>query len=242
MQSHKHNDHHLTNRLSSLKKGAIACLPVAFGVFVYGSVFGVLANASGLLIFEIFLMSAIVFSGAAQFAVLDLWTNPLPVFEIALATLLINMRYVLITASLRNRMSDLKWWQWFLPIHLCADENWAITMARTPQDGNVMFLFGSGLTLMLFWQIGGFIGFFAGSILPQPELIGLDFAFTAGFIGLVGSFWKTNKDWLIWSASALGAIVSANILPGSWFIMGGAMCGIIAAIATSIFFNQTKQT
>lgn len=209
--------------------------PVALGVGIYGGVFGILASAAGLSMLEMVMMSFLVFAGAAQFAALDLWQTPLPIAEIALACLFINLRYVMITASIRPRKRDEPAWKWILAVHFCADENWAVTMAKPAPMGNLAFLLGGGLVLIIGWQGGGLIGFFAGNSIPDPRLIGVDFAFTAAFIGLVGGFWKGVRDLPVWAASAFGAIAGHWWLSGAWFVMSGAAAGIIVACVCACY-------
>src|SRR5215472_14526345 len=80
--------------------GALRCAPVALGVLAYGLVFGALAQQAGLSFAETAFMSAIVYSGSAQFVALGLWTLPPPVLALAVATLLVNFRFFLIAAPL----------------------------------------------------------------------------------------------------------------------------------------------
>ncbi len=224
---------------NSVINGMIICLPIAFGVFVYGSVFGVLANVAGLMVSEMVAMSIFVFAGAAQFAALDLWHASNAIFEIALATLLINSRYVMITASLRYRMENLQWYQWMPAVHLCADENWAVTMAKSATIGNHRFLLGGGIVLMIFWQSGSLIGFLIGDILPEPNTVGLDFSFTAAFIGLIGGIWKSNRYWIIAFCTALSAIIGDQLLSGSWFIICGISAGVITTLLLALLWPET---
>jgi len=45
-------------------------------------------------------MNLTIFAGSAQFVMVDLWAAPLPILEIILAAAVINLRYLLIGASL----------------------------------------------------------------------------------------------------------------------------------------------
>jgi predicted branched-subunit amino acid permease len=49
---------------------------------------------------ELMLMNLSIFAGSAQFVMVEMWISPLPIVEILLAVLAINMRYLLIGASL----------------------------------------------------------------------------------------------------------------------------------------------
>ena len=75
--------------------------PIALGVFTYGIVFGVLARQSSLSALEAVLMSASVFAASAQFVVLDLWESPLPVIAIIITTIAVNLRHLLMGASIQ---------------------------------------------------------------------------------------------------------------------------------------------
>ena len=76
--------------------------PVAVSIAAYGLVWGVLARQAGLSVGEVVLMSALVFAGASQFVALEMWTPAaLPVGAIVVATAVVNLRMLLMTATLR---------------------------------------------------------------------------------------------------------------------------------------------
>ena len=79
--------------------GALDCAFVALSVAIYGVVFGVLARGKGLEPLDVLAMSALVFSGTAQFIALDLWLPPLPIGALALTSLVVSLRFLLICAS-----------------------------------------------------------------------------------------------------------------------------------------------
>ncbi len=111
-------------------EGAKRCLPIEISGFAIGLVFGVLAGQSGLSTAESSLMSALVYSGAARSSCLGLWAAPLPVFGIALTTLVVGLRHLLIGAA-----SALTSRSWSIsrptgPCYFMADENWALMIAE----------------------------------------------------------------------------------------------------------------
>jgi uncharacterized membrane protein len=93
--------------LAGALAGARRCVPIAISGCGIGLVFGTLAGQAGLGAGEAVLMSALVFSGAAQFVVLGLWAVPLPVATIVLATLVVGLRHVLMGAVLAPVFSKL---------------------------------------------------------------------------------------------------------------------------------------
>jgi len=97
----------ITFTLAGAFAGARRCVPIAISGCGIGLVFGTLAGQAGLGAAEAALMSALVFSGAAQFVVLGLWAAPLPVATIVLATLVVGLRHVLMGAALAPVFSKL---------------------------------------------------------------------------------------------------------------------------------------
>ena len=90
---------------------------------------------------------------------------------------------------------------------------------------------GSGLVAFVAWTGATIVGQTLGSALQDPRALGLDFAFSAVFIGLLVGFWKGRGDLLPWGIAALVAIVAALWLPGKWYIVAGGIVGsIVGAI------------
>jgi predicted branched-subunit amino acid permease len=89
----------LTFERAGIVAGFRTCLPVAVGVGGYGIAFGVLARQAGLSVSEATLMSGLVPAGASQLIAVELWDAPLPVLAIVVTTLVVNVRYVLMSAA-----------------------------------------------------------------------------------------------------------------------------------------------
>src|SRR4028118_899911 len=85
---------------SGVIAGIKRSLPLALSIFTYGISFGVLARQAGLSLVEAFLMSSLVFAGASQFIAVELRHSPLPIATLLLTTLVINLRHILMSASL----------------------------------------------------------------------------------------------------------------------------------------------
>ena len=211
-----------------LREGCLANLPLGVSVASYGSVMGVLAAQKHIDLITVLSMNVLIFAGAAQFVMVDMWLPPLPVIEITLAVLAINLRYLLIGASLRPVFAGSRLWQKLTVMHFVADENWAVTMKAHREGGsNIFFLLGGGICLGLFWSGGTAAGHLFGSVIRHPERYALDFAFVAVFTALTTSLWRGRRDWLPWLVAALLAIVSAKLLPGKYYIVIGGIGGAL---------------
>lgn len=213
-------------------RGAVLCLPVAVSVAAYGAVFGVLARTAGLSFLEVALMSGFVFAGSAQFVALDLWNTPdsLPIGALVLAALIVNLRYLLITATLRPLFGRVPPVQGALAMFLVTDENWAVTVGEMAKGrASPAFLLGGGLLAWCCWMLSTLLGRLLGAAIEDPARYGLDFAFTATFLALLLGMWQGRSDLLPWSISGAVAILAERAVPGSWYILIGALAGSLAA-------------
>ena len=75
-------------------------VPISVFVTAFGAAFGLAATQVGLSDMSIVVMSTLVFAGAAQFAVLDLWGTHIPLFTMIVTVFAINARHLLMGATL----------------------------------------------------------------------------------------------------------------------------------------------
>ena len=80
--------------------GLKATLPFMVGAAPVGIIFGALATAQGLSIFETMALSLFVFSGSAQFVAISLMTVATPAWVIWGVTFILNLRHTLYAATL----------------------------------------------------------------------------------------------------------------------------------------------
>ena len=210
-------------------EGARRCVPIEISGFAIGLVFGTLAGQAGLSAAEATLMSALVFSGAAQFVVIGLWASPLPVLTIVTTTFVVGLRHLLMGAALSPAFSKLKRLQAYGSVFFMADENWALTMGEFAKGRrDAAFLLGGGLLMFATWTVSALIGGLFGSAIRDPERWGLDFAFTAVFLALIAGMWKGRSDLLPWTVAAAVAVAAHAWLPGEWYILLGGLAGSLA--------------
>jgi len=222
--------------LSQFLLGARMFAPIAVSIAAYGLVWGVLARQAGLGVGEVALMSALVFAGASQFVALEMWSpEALPVGAIVFAVGIVNLRMLLMTATLRPLAAGVSRPRALLAMHFVADENWALTMSELAKGrGSTAFLLGTGVLSWVVWLAATLTGRLLGSVIDDPARYGLDFAFTATFIALLLGMWKGKADILPWLVAALAAIAASRLIPGNWYIIIGGLLGSFAgAVADS---------
>lgn len=217
--------------LTYFQKGALANLPVAASVAAYGSVLGVLAAQKQISWSVLLLMNLSIFAGSAQFVMVDMWVAPLPILEIILAATVINLRYLLIGASLNPVFQGSNMVHKSFIMHFVADENWAVTMASSRSGmATPGFLLGGGICLATVWCFGTLAGHQLGAVIRDPEMFAMDFAFLAVFTALAISLWRGKTDTLPWLTAAVVSIVADQLLPGKWYIVIGGVMGAMTAV------------
>ena len=224
------------NWKSEYLAGLKSIAPVLVTAMPIGLVFGAVAAGKGLSALETVLMSALVFAGGSQFVAMDVWTHPASWTTLGFAAFLVNVRHVLMGASLGRKMDAFRPWQKYLGALVMADENWAMAEARARQT-RLTPAFVAGLSVLFYinWVVCSLAGAVLGAFLGDPALIGLDFAFPAVFIVLVTTFWKGPATGVVLLASAVASITVYLTIPGAWYIAAGAAAGLVAAFGAGRF-------
>ena len=208
-------------------------LPVAVSIASYGVVWGVLAGQAGLSLLDVLLMSGLVFAGASQFVALDMWTpGSLPVVPIILAVGIVNLRMMLMSATLRPLVAHQPAHRGLAAMFFVSDEQWAMTMSELRKGrGGLAFMLGTGVLSWVSWVGSTVAGRALGAFIDDPTTYGLDFAFTATFLALLLGMWKGRGDLVPWFVGALVAIATAQLVEGNWYIIAGGLAGSLAGAA-----------
>jgi 4-azaleucine resistance transporter AzlC len=215
---------------SEVLDGVRAILPLLLAAAPIGFVFGAVAGGNGLSPLETFLMSALVFAGGSQFIAMDLWTHPASWAALGFAALLVNLRHILMGASLERSLQLFRPLQKLPALLVMADENWAIAEARARRTVlTPAFYLGLSLPFYLSWIAASLAGALFGALIGDVAVYGLDFAFPAVFIVLLMGFWKGRETGLVLAASAIAALTVHKLVPGAWYIAAGALAGLAAA-------------
>ena len=195
-----------------------------------GLLWGTLAAGKGFSPLEAMLMSIFVYAGASQFVAVDMWREPVPLVLLIATTLVVNLRHVLMSASLSRHMGTVpNGWRYAL-MYILTDEGWAIAERRALKEPlDLGFLLGSFLPLWPTWFLCSFIGAAVGNSLGDPAAYGLDFAFSAIFLTILMGFWKGPRTGAVIIASGIAAVVAKLWLPGAWYIMAGGVAGVAVA-------------
>jgi 4-azaleucine resistance transporter AzlC len=146
--------------MRDFQRGLLATLPLAPGVVAFGLLYGVMARQVGFSPWEAWAMSLIVHAGSAQFTALGMWeaTGTIPII---LTTLVINLRHLLMGASMAPHLRRVQpLWKALLALWM-SDESYALAVAEYERGrGSHQYFLGANVGIYLAWTISGPVGAF----------------------------------------------------------------------------------
>ncbi|MGX7243412.1 AzlC family ABC transporter permease [Enterococcus quebecensis] len=170
----------------TFKEGVNACIPTILGYLGIGIAAGVVGKNVGLSILEIALMSILVYAGGAQFIICGMLAIQSPISAIVFTTFLVNLRHFLMSMSVAPHFKKEPLITNIGIGTLLTDESYGVLMTALNNDHRVSSAWTHGLniTAYLTWIVSTVIGGLLGTWIPDPYLLGLDFALVAMFAGL----------------------------------------------------------
>jgi 4-azaleucine resistance transporter AzlC len=213
---------------SELLKGIKTVSPILLGVIPFATISGIAAVEAGLSVPMAAGMSIIMFAGAAQLASVQLIAAGAAPFVIVLTALVINLRFLMYSASLAPHLATRPFrWKAILA-YLTTDQAYAISLAhfeQAPENPDKHWFFvGTAATLWVVWQAGTVAGILAGAFVPEHW--SLDFAIPLTFIAVVVPAIKDGPAFAAAVMAGLVAVLAAG-LPLNLGLIVGASAGIM---------------
>ena len=229
---------HLTVPLTVLD-GLKAAIPIALGYLPIAVAFGLLAKSAGIPNYVAMMMSLTIFAGASQFVGVTMMASGVSPWEIVFTTLIINLRHLLMAASISRRieLGHAKW----LPLLAFGITDETFSVASFRSEPRISQRFALALNFLSFgaWNVGTWVGLFAAKGLPEIIKNGMGIALYAMFIGLLVPNLKKSKAALTVALTAafvhwaLYEIPLVSDLTAGWKII---LSTLAAAGAGTAFF------
>lgn len=216
----------------TFRKGMRDGIPICLGYLSVSFTFGMMAVESGLPVGIAMLISMTNLTSAGQFAGTALIVSGGMYVEILVTTFIINIRYMLMSLSLNQRvdeaMTNLQ--RWVLSFGI-TDEIFAVSMQ---QKGSINAKYLSGLifTPYIGWSLGTLLGATATGFMPDSLRSALGIAIYGMFIAIiVPPAVKAKPVAIVVGISvALSCLFrftpGLNQLSGGWVII---LCAVIAS-------------
>jgi branched chain amino acid efflux pump len=194
----------------------------------FGIAFGAVAVRSGLSVTQAAALSAVMFTGASQFAlvgVLAAGGSPLAGLLAALLLGLRNAFYgVPVTQILRPRGWGRLW-----TAHFVIDESTAMAVAqRSARAGRYAF-WATGVTLYAFWMLGTLAGALIGSGI-DTSAFGLDAAAPAIFLALLWPQLSRDRGRAVALGAAVVALGLVPFVPAGLPVIAAALVAVLAGL------------
>ena len=167
------------------KYALIKTVPIFLGYIFLGIAFGLLLQKSGLGVGWAFLISALVYAGSMQFALVGILTGGLSFITTAVMTLFINSRHAFYGLTYPYMVFSL------------TDETYSplCSMARpsdfTDREWKAATFF-TALFDQCYWVAGSVMGALMGELI-RFDTTGIDFAMTALFVVICVDQWKAAR-------------------------------------------------
>lgn len=157
-------------KIGEWKRGIQVGIPIAMGYFAVSFTFGILAKQAGLNPFEAVLMSVTNLTSAGQFAGLTLIASAAAIIEIAIAQLIINSRYFLMSFALSQKIDpNTSFFHRSLMAYGITDEVFGVSIA-VPGKLSPYYVYGVMSAAVPGWALGTLFGVVSGNVL-DPRLI-----------------------------------------------------------------------
>lgn len=148
---------------------------------------GVIGVSSGLSPLEVLLFALIMYAGSAQFITCGLLVTGAPFSVIILTVFIVNLRHLLLSLTIAPYCTQYTFRQHIGVGALLTDETFGVASLKINRGIPFTVQWFNGLNLCAYvaWAFFCLLGALCGSLIPQPERFGLDFALTAMFVALL---------------------------------------------------------
>jgi predicted branched-subunit amino acid permease len=215
-------------------QGTKAAIPIWIAFVPSSLAWGIAAQGHGLTLLEVVLMSAWVYSGPAQFAVLAPLAEGKSALQVIVAGFLMNLRFLPMSVGLAPFFRGVNRWSLVISSHVISASSFIVpylqfhkerVAASRAADGdndggaNLAFFLGVGATSFAVWVGGSVAGFTAALGFPPGLEEALRFILPGYFAGLLVVEMKGRIMPAICLLSLVAAIPGTLVSPGwGWIV------------------------
>jgi predicted branched-subunit amino acid permease len=205
------------------------CLSVGIATGAYGISFGALSVAAGLSLWQTMALSALLFSGASQFAVVGIIAAGGSGAAAVATSSLLGLRNGLYGLQM-SRLLGVRGLRRVPAAHLTIDESTAVAIAQPETAAQRLGFWGTGLSVFVLWNLSTLLGAIVGNALGNPQRYGLDAAAPAAFCALLWPRLRTRDTRGVAVAAAAIALVVAPHAPAGIPVLVAALAAVVAGV------------
>lgn len=208
--------------------------PICLGYFSVSVAFGMTAVLSGMPLWAAVLISLTNLTSAGQFAGANLLIAGGTMVELAMTTLIINIRYFLMSLSVSQKVEEEMSMKQRLAVAFgITDEIFAVSMQH-PGELSAVYMAGLILTPVLGWTGGTLAGAAATTVMPEALSSALGIALYGMFIAIIIPPARERKSVLFTVLLAIGGSLAFTYLPVLKKLTGGWSVIIITVVVSAV--------
>lgn len=148
------------DKKTTICRGVSAVMPLCIGDFPFSFIIGALSVSAGMSIWQSTAWSCIVIAGSAQMLALNMLKAGVSLGVIIFTTFIINLRHVLYSASLADKVREASFFRKCFMSYALTDEVYATTIKEMEgnKENKYLFYFTVMLTFWGFWVLADFMG------------------------------------------------------------------------------------
>jgi 4-azaleucine resistance transporter AzlC len=232
----------MNNKLKILVKGILDVSPLMIPVFPFGIIYGVIGMELGIGPYMTLGLSIIIFGGASQIVLLQLFSGGASSLVIFSSVGAVNSRHLLYGAVLSEYLSSLKLTWKIILYYVLVDQAFAVSNDYFKKNKNKehkhYHLLGAGFTCWTIWQISTILGIILGSVVPEE--LGLSFTISLTFLALLINDFRKFKNIIVMLTSGIVATIGYNIIPFQAYIIVAALSALLVAALLTIINLKKK--
>lgn len=232
------------HKQNAFLQGFKSGLPIGLGYFPVAFTFGFLTVSGGLPLWAGVMISVTNLTSAGQFAGMNLILANAGYGELALTTFIINLRYMLMSLALSQKIDNkIPFWQRLIFSFGITDETFVVaSMEKKPIKAGYMF--GLIILPIIGWDLGTLCGGCISSLLPQALQNAMGIALYAMFIALIVPAARDSVKVLLIIIIAVAVTCILKYIPVFSFVSSGfriIIATVLAAAAGAWFFPKDEE-
>ena len=221
----------MNSKLKIFLKGAKDVSPLMIPVVPFGLIFGVLAIDVGFTPLQTMAMSLIIFGGASQIVLLQLFSGGASSLVIISSVGAVNSRHLLYGAVVSEHLSELRLIWKIIISYFLIDQAFARSneyFNKNKDENKYFHLIGGGATCWIIWQSTTFLGIILGAAIPEE--LGLSFAIPLTFLALLINDFRKFINIIVIIVSGIVATLGYSVIPFKAYVIVAALTGLLSAV------------
>lgn len=218
-------------KTSQYLSGMRSAIPVILGFVPVGIAYAIMARQAGFSVAQ----TCGMFAGASQMMAVGMYVQGASVFAMILATFILNLRHLIMSTCVVNRIRKDSTKIKLLAAFGVTDESFAIFTTEKEEKCSAWFFLGLITVTYTSWNAGTLIGAVASDFLPEIVTASLGIALYAMFLGiLVPNLSHNGRLAILVLLTAVCNSILTQFIPSSWALI---LSTLVCAFA-GIFFVE----